>query len=272
MLPNSQRLRFTLKSGVILANLPGWDRVLALPHDERIAALRDHETRRRLKEGSISGEGYVGAVGRSIVRMELADTLDGANQRFVGWSVGAIAEELGTTAVDALIDLAVADGLEAGFRSPRSEHEEELWEERRRAWNDPFVVLGASDAGAHLDMMCGSAYTTSLLGEGVRERKLLTIEQAVSLLSREPAQLYGLRGRGELQEGAVADIVVFDPAEVRPGPERLEHDLPGGCPRLIAAAEGIHHVFVNGVGIIEHGRPTAARPGTLLRAGRDAAA
>jgi N-acyl-D-aspartate/D-glutamate deacylase len=272
MLPHSQRLRFTLKSGVILANLPGWDRVFALPHDERIAALRDHETRRRLREGSRSGEGYVGAVGRSIVRMELADTLDGANQRFVGWSVGAIAEELGTTPVDALIDLALTDGLEAGFRSPRSEHEDELWEERRRAWNDPFVVVGASDAGAHLDMMCGSVYTTSLLGEGVRDRKLLSLEQAVSLLSREPAQLYGLRGRGELQEGAAADVVIFDPAEVRPGPERLEHDLPGGCPRVVAPAEGIHHVFVNGVAVIEHGTPTAARPGTLLRAGRDAAA
>jgi N-acyl-D-aspartate/D-glutamate deacylase len=66
--------------------------------------------------------------------------------------------------------------------------------------------------------------------------------------------------------------VVFDPAEVRPGPERLEHDLPGGCPRVVAAAEGIHHVLVNGVAIIEHGKPTSARPGTLLRAGQDAAA
>jgi N-acyl-D-aspartate/D-glutamate deacylase len=272
MLPHSQRLRFTLKSGVILANLPGWDRVFALPLEERIAAFRDDETRSRLRQGSISGEGYVGAVGRSIVRMELADTLDEANQRFVGWSIGAIAEELGTTPVDALVDLALSDGLEAGFRSPKSEREEELWEERRRAWNDPFVVLGASDAGAHLDMMCGSVYTTSLLGEGVRDRKLLSLEQAVSLLSREPARLYGLRGRGELQEGAAADMVVFDPAEIRPGPEHLQHDLPGGCPRVVAAAEGIHHVFVNGVAIIEHGRPTGARPGALLRAGRDAGA
>ena len=272
MLPHSQRLRFTLKSGVILSNLPGWDRVLSLPQDERIAALSDDETRRRLREGSMSGEGYVGAVGRSIDRMELTDTFDVTNQRFVGRSVGDIAEELGTTPVDALIELALADRLEAGFRSPRSEREDELWGERRRAWNDPFVVLGGSDAGAHLDMMCGSVYTTSLLGEGVRDRKLLSLEQAVSLLTREPAQLYGLRDRGELREGAAADIVVFDPAEVRPGPERLEHDLPGGCPRVVAAAEGIHHVFVNGVSLVEHGRPTGARPGTLLRAGRDAAA
>jgi len=272
MLPHTQRLRFTLKSGAILANLPGWTEVLSLPHQARLDALRDGDTRRALREGASSGQGFVGAVGRSIARMELADTSEEANRHFVGLTVGEIAEALDSTPVDTLLDLALADDLAAGFRSPRSDQEDETWRERRRAWEDPYVVLGASDAGAHLDMMCGSVYTTSLLGEGVRQRGLLSLEEAVAMLAHDPAQLYGLVGRGELREGAVADVVVFDPDVVGPGPEHLVHDLPGGCARVVAGAEGVHDVLVNGVPVIRDGRPTAARPGTLLRAGKDAAA
>ena len=110
----------------------------------------------------------------------------------MGLPLGTIADQLGTTPVDALIEIAVADGLEAGFLSAPSYREDELWEERKRAWENPFVLIGASDAGAHLDMMCGSVYTSHVLGEGVRERKLLTLEEAVSLLTRAPARLYGL--------------------------------------------------------------------------------
>ena len=270
MLPHTQRLRFTLKSGVILGNLPVWEELLVLPFPERIAALRDRQVRQRLREGASAGTGYVGAIGRSMARMEVADTANSDNAHFVGRALGEIGREQGSSAVDVLIDLALADELEAGFLSAAPDQEDILWAERARVWHDPHVVLGASDAGAHLDMMCGAVYTTQLLGEGVRQRRLLSLEQAVALLSRSPARLYGLRNRGELAEGFAADLVVFDEHTVGPCQAELRYDLPGGSPRVFAGAQGVRHVFVNGVGVIRDGAATSASPGTLLRSGRDA--
>jgi N-acyl-D-aspartate/D-glutamate deacylase len=117
--------------------------------------------------------------------------------------------------------------------------------------------------------MCGAIYSTSLLGDGVRARGLLSWEQAVRLLTDVPARLYGLRDRGRLVPGAFADIVVLDPASIGHRPIRTRDDLPGGASRLYAEATGVHHVLVNGAEIASEGEFTGARPGHVLRSGRD---
>jgi N-acyl-D-aspartate/D-glutamate deacylase len=118
-------------------------------------------------------------------------------------------------------------------------------------------------------MMCGAVYSTSLLGSGVRERQLIGLEEAIRQLTSVPARLYGLRDRGVLAEGACADVVVFDPATIGPGPERTRDDLPGGAPRLYADARGVEHVLVNGTELVRSGELTGALPGRLLRSGHD---
>jgi N-acyl-D-aspartate/D-glutamate deacylase len=100
---------------------------------------------------------------------------------------------------------------------------------------------------------------------------LLPLERAVQLMTDEPARLFGLRDRGRLVPGAFADVVLFDPATVDAGEPTLVHDLPGASPRLVAAAVGVEHVLVNGVETMRTGEPTGARPGTVLRSGRDTA-
>jgi N-acyl-D-aspartate/D-glutamate deacylase len=95
------------------------------------------------------------------------------------------------------------------------------------------------------------------------------VEEAVRLLTDVPAKLYGLEGRGRLAEGAIADVVVFDPATVASGPVYTRHDLPGGAGRLYADAIGVEHVVVNGTEIVRGGKHTGALPGTILRSGRD---
>jgi N-acyl-D-aspartate/D-glutamate deacylase len=140
---------------------------------------------------------------------------------------------------------------------------------RLGVWRDPRAVLGASDAGAHLDMIDSFTYTTALVGQSVRERGLLPLEEAVHLLTDVPARLYGLRGRGRVADGWQADLVVLD--EERVGPQRVttRYDLPGGAGRLYGEADGIEHVVVNGREIARGGTFTGDRPGTLLRSGRD---
>jgi N-acyl-D-aspartate/D-glutamate deacylase len=118
-------------------------------------------------------------------------------------------------------------------------------------------------------MMCGATYSTFVVGDAVREHGLLTMEHAVRLLTDIPARLYGVRQRGRLEVGWHADVVVFDPARVRPGSERTREDLPGGASRLFADADGIEHVLVNGVEIVRAGTFTGETPGTTVRSGVD---
>jgi N-acyl-D-aspartate/D-glutamate deacylase len=142
------------------------------------------------------------------------------------------------------------------------------WRIRAKAWRDPRTVVGASDAGAHLDMIDTFSFSTVLLSE-CRERELLGVEEVVHLLSDEPARLYGLRERGRLVPGWRGDVVVFDADRVASGPIHFRRDLPGGFERLYADAIGVDHVLVNGVEIVREGKDTGARPGTVLHSGRD---
>jgi N-acyl-D-aspartate/D-glutamate deacylase len=135
-------------------------------------------------------------------------------------------------------------------------------------WRDPRAMIGGSDAGAHLDMMSGAAYSTFVVGDAVRNG-YLPIEEAVRLISDKPARLYGLKDRGRITAGAFADLVCFDPQTVGPVGERTYDDLPGGASRIVAESSGVIHVLVNGTEIVHDAAYTGATPGTVLRAGRD---
>ena len=138
-----------------------------------------------------------------------------------------------------------------------------------KVWRDGRTIIGASDAGAHLDFLATFNYSTVLLGEPVRERGLMPIEEAIHLLTDVPARLYGVKERGRLAEGWHADVVVIDPETIGAQPVRMRFDLPTGAPRSTAAPTASITCFVNGTEIVDHGEFTEARPGTLLRSGRD---
>jgi N-acyl-D-aspartate/D-glutamate deacylase len=265
-LPHTMKIRLSFSHGAIIDGLPGWRELFAVPAAERIRRLSDPAERRRLDAGAKSKEaGIIGALANWQMLL-IDETFAPANAAYEGRSVGDVAAERGQDPFDALCDIVVADELRTGLRPPISESEAD-WELKADVWRDPRTVVGGSDAGAHLDVMCGAIYSTSLLGEGVRKRGLLSWEEAVYQLTDVPARLYGLRGRGRLAPDYAADVVIFDPDRIGQLPERTRADLPGGASRLYAEAEGIERVLVNGTEIVTGGTFTGALPGSVLRSG-----
>ncbi|MCU1463723.1 MAG: aminoacylase [Acidimicrobiales bacterium] len=268
-LPHSTRGRLSFLSGFVLEGLPGWRETLTLPIPERCAALADPDVRARLDAGAQSEEAGVLRALANWPAFEIAETFAPANASYEGRTVGDIASERAQVPFDALLDIVISDGLRTALRPPsRRQNTDEEWELRTEVFRDKRTVLGGSDAGAHLDMMCGAVYTAGLLA-GIRERGGLSVEEAVHQLSDVPARLYGIRHRGRIAPGWHADIVLFDPETVAPLAERTRDDLPGGASRVYAEATGIHQVYVNGVLTVEDGRFTGATSGQLLRSGRD---
>jgi N-acyl-D-aspartate/D-glutamate deacylase len=274
-LPHSMQIRLSFLTGFVLDGLPGWRPTFALAVPERMAALRDPEVRRRLAEGARADEaGMLRGLARWS-RMVIAETFAPENADLSGLTVADAAARRGVAldgtdaAFDFLLDVILADELRTGLNPPTATENLDDWKLRAEVWLDPRTVIGGSDAGAHLDMMCGAIYSTSLLGDAVRERQLLGLEEAVHQITDVPARLYGLRERGRVEPGWFADLVVFDPGRIGHKPPRTRYDLPSDAPRLYAEAEGIEHVVVNGVPVVSSGALSGDLPGQLLRSGRD---
>jgi N-acyl-D-aspartate/D-glutamate deacylase len=201
--------------------------------------------------------------------MTIAETFRDENKSLEGTTVGELAKELGVAPLDAMLDLSLSEDLRTSFMPRMPGDDDESWELRGEVWRDPRTILGASDAGAHLDMIDTFMYTTDVLANGVRDKGLLSLEEVVHQLSDVPARYYGIRKRGRLCEGWHADVTIFDPDRVGHGPIYTRNDLPTGAGRLYADAKGIDDVLVNGAPIVRAGEFTETYPGTVLRSGRD---
>jgi N-acyl-D-aspartate/D-glutamate deacylase len=196
-------------------------------------------------------------------RITVHEVTSAGLKKYEGRTVAEIAAERGVDGVDALLDVTLEDDLENEFTvqswNTRADRMAELL-------NDRSVLLGLGDGGAHLDMLCDSGYPTYVLGTWVRERKVLSLEEAVRRMTSDPADFFGIRDRGRLKAGQAADIVIFDPATVGSGgrPERLR-DLPGGAKRMVVRSRGIEMTLVNGEPTWEKGALTGATAGNVLR-------
>jgi N-acyl-D-aspartate/D-glutamate deacylase len=264
--PLASQPRLSMLTGVILDALPGWGEVMRLTPPEKLQALADPAVRARLRAGA--EQPTSSARFARWAEMVLDETFAPGLERFAGRRLVDVAAELRTDPFEALLDVVCADELRTRFGYEGVSTRED-WEVRLQLWRDDRVMLGGSDAGAHLDMVTAFSYTTRFLGGAVREEGLLPLEEAVRMLTAEPARLHGLHDRGRLVLGARADIVLFDEATVGSGPVHTRFDLPGGAGRLYADAVGMSRVFVSGAEVVVDGKATDARPGAVLRRGRD---
>jgi N-acyl-D-aspartate/D-glutamate deacylase len=182
---------------------------------------------------------------------------------FAGRPIAEIAAERNTDGVDTFFDIALEDDLQTEFTATLfNSNIERLGE----LVADPRTLIGLSDGGAHVDMLCDAGYPTYLLGTWVRERKLMSLERAVKRITSEPASFFGLRDRGILAVGMAADVTIFDAERIGSGnrPE-TRTDLPGGGLRLVMPAHGVHYTIVNGTVLYEAGRYSGELPGRVLR-------
>lgn len=249
--------------------LPGWGEILGLPVPQRIERLREADTRQQMLARADSAEAGVFRRLADFARYVIGDTYSDANDGLQGKVVADIAAERGEAPFDTLVEIVINDDLRTILWPMPPDNDPDSWAMRKEVWGDERAMLGGSDAGAHLDRMCGAPYTTRFLGDCLRGRKLATLERAVQMITDEPAQLFGLRGRGRIVEGFHADLVVFDPETIGSENATLVSDLPGGSARLTAGANGVVRVLVNGVETVIDNASTGALPGSVLRSGTD---
>lgn len=257
----------TLETGAGFDLYPDWGDVIGLPLPERKARLADKSLRHRLNEGMKRSKLF--SLQSDWSRWLIVETHLPENRALNGTTVGALASRDHKAPLDALLDLAVAEDLKTRFSPPMPGDDRASWRMRGEAWRDPRALIGGSDAGAHLDMLDTFAFSSQVLQLGVRERDLLSLEEAVHRMTDLPARTFGIRDRGLLAAGYCADIVVFDPDRIACGPVYSRADLPAGAERLYAEAIGVHSVIVNGVRILQDGNFTGRYPGTVFRSGRD---
>jgi N-acyl-D-aspartate/D-glutamate deacylase len=257
--PDVQTTRMSLRSDQF-SSVPGWAPIIALPPEEKLAALGDAATRHLLRRAA--EQAPEGLARFETMTVDLVS--DPRNEMFRGRRLGEIAAERGQHVIDALLDISVTDGLRTLLMPQPRAADDAAWEARLDTWRDPRIVIGASDGGAHVNTLSTYDYTVRFLARQ-RELGVLSLAEAVYKLTDVPARLYGLLDRGRLEPGCWADVVMFDADTIAPGAVEWRDDLPAGAGRLYSEPEGIAHVLVAGTSIVEDGLVTGARPGQVLR-------
>ncbi len=262
--------RFTLKKTTFFNNLDVWDVVLRKPLDERLALLASPDKRAELREAATQRQRRrPGVPGRFIAWQSIVvhRVARDEHRGLEGRRLTELATEQGKHVADVMLDLAVAERLETEFQLQSRPPDKDV--ELAEFVKSGHALPSQSDAGAHLNTnFCTAGESTWVLGEWVRERGLLTLEDAVRRFTFQPARTMGLRDRGLLREGMVADVMVFDLARIGVREDEITWDGPSGSPRRVQGADGVTHVIVGGQVVLEHGKHTGALPGRVLRSTR----
>ncbi len=234
-----------------------WNRVFNQPAEKQKQIYSDPEFRKQFRDSLKRPHLFMG----HWHRVDVLEATNPALKQYKGKSVQEVAEMRSRDGLDTFLDLAVEDDLNIQYIMQQF-HEEGI----QQLISDPRTMIGLSDGGAHVDMLCDAGYATYLLGNWVRKREAVTLEFAVKRITSEPAKFFGIRERGQLKKGWKADITVFDYHTVNSARRAtMAHDLPGGGRRLVMPAEGIEYTIVNGRMSYEHGKQSGELAGEVIR-------
>jgi N-acyl-D-aspartate/D-glutamate deacylase len=246
-----------LRNPFTFADTESWNRAFNQPVEVQKKIYADPEFRHEFREDLKRPHLFTG----KWHRVEILEVTNPALKDYEGKTVAEVAEMRGADPLDTFLDLALEDDLNIQY-TMQQYHEEGI----QQLISDPRTMIGLSDGGAHVDMLCDAGYATYLLGNWVRKREAVTLEFAIKRITSEPANFFGVRERGQLKKGWKADITVFDYNTVNSARRaKMQHDLPGGGRRLVMPAEGIEYTVVNGHLSYQHGKPSGDLAGEVIR-------
>jgi N-acyl-D-aspartate/D-glutamate deacylase len=254
---------FDLEGWNLFDDSDAWMEATTGTHEEKMHKLADPARREGLREGAKQiSRGAVIKGFEYITPVKFTDALLAA--KYTEISLVDIAAIEGKHIVDVMLDLAVADNLQTVFFAENATNSFDML---RDLLTDPYIIPGVSDGGAHTKYLTAGRYPTETITRFVRDNEVLSLEEAHWRLSALPAHCAGFKDRGTLQEGAPADIVVYNLEELGMTDSEVAHDFPGGEWRRVQRAIGYHAILVNGEQTFSHGKETGALPGSLLRHG-----
>jgi N-acyl-D-amino-acid deacylase len=252
-------IQMDLRNPFSFADMELWQPVFNQPLEKQKEFYRNPEFRRAFRAELKKPHLFQGRWNR----VEVLETASPALKQYERKTVGEIAEQRHEDPLDTFFNLALEDDLNIQY-TMQQYHEEGI----QRLITDPRTMIGLSDGGAHVNMLCDAGYCTYLLGTWVRERQALTLENAIKRITSEPADFFGIKDRGRLKVGLPADVAIFDERKIGSAKRaRMQNDLPGGGRRLVMPAEGVEYTIVNGDVLYEQGRHTGYLPGQVLRSG-----
>jgi N-acyl-D-amino-acid deacylase len=249
----------SLRTPGSFAALPAFKRVLNKPLEVMKKEYADPSFREEFRNNM-----SLKVARPDLKRMRVEEVSKPELKSFEGKPLTQIAQERGVDLIDAFLDLAVADDIQTRFTDmPMSE------DGMDSLLSDPRTMIGLSDGGAHVDAHCEAGYPTYMIGHWVRRKQLFSLERAVQLMTSNPADIFGVVGRGRLIPGMAGDVVIFDFDQI--DTKMRQHqikDLPGGGARFVMTAQGINYTIVNGEVVYVDGKPTGALPGQVVRSQR----
>ena len=251
---------FDLKNCQVFDEFPTWKNLMFLPEIVRKQAFADPGTRQKLRADLADPRPTNFHRSWNIVRVEKVAKPE--NEKYAGKTVAEMAAIRKQDPLDAFLDLSLEEDLATVFWNANNGGDAAAMGE---ILGSPYVLVGTSDAGAHVQFGADFGYGTILLGLWVRERQVMSLEQAVHKLTFHVASIFGLQGRGLLRPGYAADLAIFDPNTVNSHEPEWANDYPAGSKRLIQRSEGMVYTIVNGTVIHDNGRMTGDLPGQILR-------
>ena len=241
---------------LLFIRLPTWYGVMRFGTHESIMATMQDEAQRK----QLIAEAQTMSPLWDILVLRQVNTE--ANQQYVGKTLAEIAQLRGTSSIEAMIDLSVEEELDAHFLAANMGHIDN--DKVGKLLANPMVHLGASDGGAHILSFSTYGDTGYLFSNFVRNTSALTIEQAVKKITLDTASIWGMRDRGVLREGYIADVTIFDASEIDRGSEYFKGDVPGDGYRYVRDAKGVETVIIGGEVAFSHGEYTGAHRGAII--------
>jgi N-acyl-D-amino-acid deacylase len=262
--PNRITDYFKMRNTQTFRGMAVWHPICLSSPEDQLKAYADPEVRKKLHDEAIEFKSgpAIGICSTWWDYMVVQTTVLDKNKWMEGKTLGEIAKAQGKGIIDCLCDLTVEENLDTEWLHGENNVDDEAV---AKILTYPNAVIGLSDGGAHVQFQSGFGFSTRLLSEWVREKKVMSLEQAVRRLTFESASIFGLYDRGLLRPGMVADIVIFDPDTVKPLPLEVLHDFPTGAKRIKEPAQGVHMTIVNGQVLMEDGKHSGNLPGRVMR-------